>query len=373
MGEQTVLINYTGTKGGGAQYAYEMAKAFIAQNVKTVAVISSINENIEQWRALPLTKLIILDTYTNTKELVTKSIFWKKNYQKKIMGELKDIHIDVVYTPMITFWTKKINQLFPKAKSIVVLHDPKPHSNDKNKKALQLFGETSILKKADAIIVLSNIFIEFVSDKYNKKGKVFQIPHGPLNIYKDSVNKVKTVEYDSKNTNFLFFGTVSKYKGIGVLAEAYKIVCQSEKNVTLTIAGSGDFSEYEMQYKNLPNVQIYNRWILNEEVESFFTGENLIAVLPYLDATQSGVIPVCVSYSVPIIASASGGLIEQLNDYDTGILVEPNNARKLAEEMILLANNPEKRLEMQVQARKNSEKNNWFQATNKVLAIINQV
>lgn len=373
MEEHTVLINYTGTKGGGAQYAFEMAKGFIKHNVKTVAVISSGNENIDQWKELPLNKLVILDTYITSKELITKSVFWNKTYKQKIIEELKEFNIDVVYTPMITFWTKKINQLFPKAKSIVVLHDPKPHSNDKNKKALQLFGETSVLKKAAAIIVLSNIFIDFVTDKYDKKGKVFQIPHGPLNIYKDSLNKVKTVEYDSKKTNFLFFGTISKYKGIGVLAEAYKLVSQSEKNVTLTIAGSGDFSEYLSLYENLPNVQIYNRWILNEEVESFFTGENVIAVLPYLDATQSGVIPVCVSYSVPIIASASGGLIEQLKDYDTGVLVKPNNGRELAKQMISLANDPEKRAAMKKQAEKNSEKNNWTQATKKVLDIINQV
>ncbi|MDN5372949.1 MAG: hypothetical protein PWR19_1995 [Carnobacterium sp.] len=373
MEEHAILINYTGTKGGGAQYAYEMAKGFVTQNVNTIAIISSSNENIKQWRELPLNKLIVLDTYLTSKELITKSILWNKKYKNKILEELKGWEIDVVYTPMITFWTKNINQLFPRAKSIVVLHDPKPHSNDKNKRALQLFGETAVLKKADAIIVLSNIFKDFVAEKYNKVGKVFQIPHGPLNIYKDSLDKVTTVKYDPTKTNFLFFGTISKYKGIGVLAEAYKIVSQTEKNVTLTIAGSGDFTEYESMYQNLPNVQIYNRWILNEEVESFFIGENLIAVLPYLDATQSGVIPVGVSYAVPIIASASGGLIEQLKDYNTGVLVEPNNAIALAEQMITLANNPEKRLEMKEQAEKNSQKNNWTQATKKVLNIINQV
>lgn len=371
--QPTILINYTGTRGGGAQYAYEMAKAFLMINVKTIAIISSTNENIDQWKSLSLEKLIILETYQTTNQLVIKSLGWNKMYKDKILNELKDYKIDVVYVPMITFWSKKINQLFPKAKSIVVLHDPKPHSKDKNKKALQLFGETSILKNADAIIVLSKMFIDYVIEKYNKQERVFQIPHGPLNIYQDIENKIETPHYDSKKTNFLFFGTISKYKGIGVLAEAYRIICQTKNNVSLTIAGSGNFSEYKELFSDLPNVSIYNRWIINEEVESFFKGENIVVILPYLDATQSGVIPICISYAVPIIASETGGLIEQLNDYETGILVQPNNAEELATKMINLADNPEKRKIMKEEAKKNREKNNWHNAANKVLEIVDLV
>ena len=367
--QPTILINYTGTRGGGAQYAYEMAKAFLILNVKTIAIISSTNENIEQWKSLPLEKLIVLETYQTTNQLVVKSLVWNKMYKNKILNELKDYKIDVVYIPMITFWSKKFNQLFPTAKTIVVLHDPKPHSKDKNKKALQLFGETSVLKNADAIIVLSKMFIDYVTEKYNKKGRVFQIPHGPLNIYHDIENKVKTPHYDSKKTNFLFFGTISKYKGIGVLAEAYHMICQSKNNISLTIAGSGNFSEYKEIFSGLPNVSIYNRWIINEEVERFFKGENIVVVLPYLDATQSGVIPICISYAVPIIASETGGLIEQLNDYETGILVQPNNAEELAKKMISLANDPKKRKIMKEEAKKNREKNNWHNAANKILEI----
>lgn len=50
----------------------------------------------------------------------------------------------------------------------------------------------------------------------------------------------------------------------------------------------------------------------DEEVESIFSGENLVAVLPYLDATQSGVVLTAMDYGVPVIATDTGGLSEQI-------------------------------------------------------------
>lgn len=368
--KDVLLINYTGSKGGGAQYTYEMTKSLIALQIPVVAIISSTNENLKQWKSLNLEKLIILDGYTDNKSLISETLVWRKKYAPIIQKDLAEYRITSICVPMITFWTKRINDLFKEATKVVVLHDPQPHSGDINKLALRMFGESSILKNADAIIVLSKLFINYVEKKYDKKNNVFHIPHGPLNIYKDIENKVQTPNYSKDNINFLFFGTISKYKGIGVLAEAYQKVCEKEKNVTLTIAGSGDFSTYKESFSKLKNVFVHNRWIKNEEVESFFTGENVVAVLPYIDATQSGVIPVCISYTVPIIASSSGGLVEQLAEYNTGILVEPNNADELAQEMLGLITNQNRLEEIKKEIKEKAEVNSWASTASKLLTII---
>lgn len=368
--KDVLLINYTGSKGGGAQYTYEMTKALISLQIPVVAIITSTNENLKQWKNLDLEKLIILDGYTDNKSLVSETLAWRKKYAPIIKKDLEEYHVTCICVPMITFWTKRINDLFKTATTVVVLHDPKPHSGDINKFALRLFGEKAILKNADAIIVLSKLFIDYVEEKYDKKDKVFHIPHGPLNIYKNIENKVQTHNYSKDSVNFLFFGTISKYKGIGVLAEAYQKVYKLEKDITLTIAGSGDFSLYKEAFNSVENVFVYNRWIKNEEVESFFKGENIVAVLPYIDATQSGVIPVCISYNVPIIASSSGGLVEQLAEYNTGILVEPNNSDELAQEMLNFITDQNRIKEMKKQIKEKDEVNSWESASNKLLDII---
>lgn len=368
--KKVCLINYTGSKGGGAQYTYELTLGLVNQGVPTVAVISALNEDLNQWKKMKLEKLIILDTYANSRELIINSLWWSK-HRKQIKAELTGYEVTQIIVPMITFWTKRINRLFRDAQKIVALHDPIAHSGDKNKRALQLFGETSILNNADYIIVLSNMFIDFVEQKYNKNGKVIHIPMGTTNIYTDLPNKINTLIYDESKINFLFFGTISKYKGIEVLADAYRMVTEKVQNVTLTIAGSGDFSLYTKAFENLPHVEVHNRWIVNEEVESFFNNETVVAVLPYLDATQSGVIPVCVSYGVPIIASNAGGIMEQLNDYDTGVLIETGNATALADAMLRLVEDTKLRKKQRQSANENAKKFNWNNIAKKFLSLFN--
>lgn len=362
------LINYTGSKGGGAMYTLELTEGLVNQGVPTVAIISSLNEDLEQWKKMKLEKLVVIDTYANPAQLMKNSLWWHKK-RKQIKSELADYEISQIIVPMITFWTKRINQIYKNAQTLVTLHDPIAHSGDKNKRALQLFGETTILNKADYIIVLSSMFIKHVEDKYNKVGKVIHIPMGTTNLYKKLPNKINTAIYNEKNINFLFFGTISQYKGIEVLAKAYRTVTEVEKNVTLTVAGSGDFSKYEESYKDLPNVTVYNRWIRNEEVESFFNNETVIAVLPYLDATQSGVIPLCIAYGIPIVASNSGGIVEQLNEYDTGILFETGDEKELAAAMLQLATSRQLREEHQRKAIDNAKKFNWDVVAEKFISL----
>lgn len=356
--KEVCLINFTGSKGGGAMYTIELTKGLIHQGVPVVAVVSSSNEDLAQWRELELEKLVIIDTYATSVELVKNSLWWRKQ-RNEIKSELKEFKVTGIIVPMITFWTKRINNLFKSAKTVVALHDPIAHSGDKNKKAIQLFGETAVLKRAEYIVVMSSLFIDYTEKKYAKKDKVISIPIGTTNTYKNLPAKIQSVNYDANKTNFLFFGTISHYKGIGVLAEAYRKVTEKNSKVSLTIAGSGDFSKYAEQFSNLPNVDVHNRWIKNEEVESFFNHETVVAVLPYLDATQSGVIPVCIAYANPIIASKTGGIVEQLEQFETGILVEVENADALADAMLHLATNKEARFEHKRTAEENAEKFNW--------------
>ena len=58
-------------------------------------------------------------------------------------------------------------------------------------------------------------------------------------------------------------------------------------------------------------------------------------VLPYIDASQSGVIPLAYSFEKPVIATNVGGLSEQVTE-ETGILVEPNNEAQLIAAMAKL-------------------------------------
>lgn len=93
----------------------------------------------------------------------------------------------------------------------------------------------------------------------------------------------------------------------------------------MTIVGSGDVSAYMNEILLLDDVKLINRWIKDEEVNTFFNHPNLILVLPYIEASQSGVIPIAMAYRVLVIASNTGGLTEQIEHKKTGLLFKTMN------------------------------------------------
>jgi glycosyltransferase involved in cell wall biosynthesis len=71
-------------------------------------------------------------------------------------------------------------------------------------------------------------------------------------------------------------------------------------------------------------------------------------VLPYIEASQSGVIPMAYTYGKPVIATTVGGLPESVVDGCTGYLVPPRDERALAEAILELLNDPSTRHRMGV-------------------------
>lgn len=368
--EDVLLINYTGSKGGGALYALEMARSFIDQDIPCAAVIASHNESLEEWKELPLKKLIIIDTYQSNLSLVTSSLFWNKN-RAAIKDQLSGYNVTAIFVPMLTFWSKRINAVFPQAKTLVVVHDPIPHSGELYYYLQNVFGQQKVIKDAHKVIVLSSNFVSYVEDKYHKKGDVVFLPMGDYDYYDNETEGKEKVVYGDHVVNFIFFGRISKYKGLGELGKAYEKVAAVSDNISLTVAGSGDFTNYEKLYENLPNVNIVNRWIDNDEVKSFFKGKNLIAVLPYRDATQSGVIQICKTFGIPVIASNTGGLKEQLKDYQSAsLLVEPSNHVDLSQKMSEVVLNKEFREDLYQQAKGYESSNNWEDSAVEIKKII---
>ena len=103
------------------------------------------------------------------------------------------------------------------------------------------------------------------------------------------------------------------------------------------IAGAGSIKTFEHE-----NVHLWNYWLTEAEIE-FLLSESSIVIFPYLEASQSGVIPLAVKKNKIILATKVGGLEEQLEGYEKKVLVNPcdeNELIKGIKECIRIAKNP---------------------------------
>lgn len=332
-----VLVNFIALRGDGCRYALEMTMGLAQNGIQVIAVISSNMENIQNWRECKSITCYEVNGYTNINNFIPRLLHFLLIDMRQIRKIKKDAQIGYVYVPIQTFWTVFMEALLGKHRLIYTMHDPIPH------KSFQIMNLSNnyCAKKARILVLLSKRFNNYVEDKFCPK-RVVNLCLGSQAYYtKKALKNRKVVEYDSQKINLVFHGIINEYKGLHVLAEAYKKITMVHEDVTLSIIGSGDFKPYEEEFANLPNVTVVNRWLLDEEVAGVYKGENIIAVLPYLTATQSGVVTLAMQSEVPIIATDCGGLSEQIVDGETGYLVPPGNVDALYEKILYVIDHPE--------------------------------
>lgn len=116
---------------------------------------------------------------------------------------------------------------------------------------------------------------------------------------------------------YLFFGRIDKYKGITNLLNAYK---KSKCPYPLVIAGSGKLTDEELSLcGGCNNVILINRYILDGEMK-WLLKHSMAVCLPYIEATQSGVIPLAYCYEKPVLVSDLAGLTQFVKDTETGYI-----------------------------------------------------
>lgn len=326
--QKKILITFLFKEGAGPIFTLEMARGLVKNNCEVHALLPSKISNRRDWEDETVFKTVtFIDTGTRETAIKTTLGFFLKE-KHVLKKKFKYIHFDYAISTFFHPWASTVLRCFDVRKKIIICHDPIYHSGVG---LLERWMTTRYIKTADDIVVLTRSFIPIVEKNYgyNKK-HIHYMPHGRMSLYRRKTNR--HIE-SSDSVNFLFFGRIEDYKGLHVLAKAYDRLCQSYSNVTLTVAGSGDFDKYKSVFDNIPNVRVENRYIADDEIDDFFSVPNTVVVLPYLDASQSGVIPIALEYSTPIIASDTGGLREQMNDGQFGFFSKAGDADSLMAQM----------------------------------------
>lgn len=333
----------------------ELARA-LAKKIEVRALIAAGVENRAAWESADL-PVYFVPTYHGAASAALSFLDFRRfGYIRHVTaGEAPD----VVHYPMLHPWAPLLNRVaFAGLPKVVTVHDPRPHKGEENWLLTRL--QAMAVRQSDRVIILSESFRDTLVAMGCPADAVDVIPHGEFSYYRRYVKHGKEEATVANNSNkLLFFGRIREYKGLDALLRAFPLVLKEVPDAQLQIVGSGDLAPYRRLLENLPQVQVINRWVADDEVAEFFAQATLL-IVPYIDASQSGVIPIAYSMGVPVIASATGGLKEQVEDGVSGLLVPPGDHVALAGRCVELLRDPALRARLAEGGRRMAEsKMNW--------------
>ena len=199
---------------------------------------------------------------------------------------------------------------------VVLVHDADAHPGDGL--PMQMFLQRRLCARAAGVGALTtHVGVELKRQGVvGPKGKpLLRLSHPPVSY------KLPTLIAE-QGLRLLFFGRLLPYKGLDLLAEALAQLGPST-GMTVRIIGSGPETPTLDALRKLPNVSVENRWIDEEEIGGLLAWSTAL-VLPYREASQSGVAAAALASGRRVLSTRVGGLLEQFINEPRAILCEPN-------------------------------------------------
>lgn len=222
-----------------------------------------------------------------------------------------------------------------KKKFIYTVHDLENHSGEQAKNVLAQKFNHNILKSDSHVIIQNKADYRKVMEEYHEQTDTIHfIPFGQLEIYK----YYDTSRINVQESDVLFFGRISPYKGIEYFIKAVQMLKKDFPKLKAVIAGSGKFYFDTQEIEQDKTFSIINKFIQSDELVALIKASKIV-VCPYTDATQSGVALTAFVFNKPVIATDTGGFRDVIKNGLNGYLVPGKNAEAIYEKAKLLLEN----------------------------------
>ena len=251
---------------------------------------------------------------------------------------------DVVHQVNWHLWMNLVLPAVPGLSLVATAHDVEQHPGDRE--SMMSFQKWQWRRAARVIVHADAIKKLMVARHGIREDKIRVIPMGAFTLYRDWAEDAGR---EHGNT-VLFFGRIWGYKGLRYLIEAEPLISARVPDVRIVIAGQGEpFGPYEAMMVHRDRFEVHNYDIPEEMVPRLFQEASVVA-LPYVEASQSGVAAVAFAFGRPVVATDVGGLPEMIDAGETGLLVPPRDAASLADAIVSLLLDRDKRERMQAKA-----------------------
>ncbi|MFC1969668.1 glycosyltransferase family 4 protein [Chloroflexota bacterium] len=203
-----------------------------------------------------------------------------------------------------------------------------------------------VRKCSDEIIVHGEKLKEQMVKEFNVPAeKVHAIHIGEHEVAQ--FKKYERADLKEDGNLILFFGRIYEYKGLEYLIKAEPLITKEVPDARIIIAGAGeDFKKYEDMMGNRRDRFIVHNYHIPYKEGAELLQRSSVVVLPYIDASQSGVVPTAYGFKKPVVVTDVGSVPEAVEEGKTGFIVPPRDSEALARAVIRLLRDEKLRRQM---------------------------
>lgn len=281
-----------------------------------------------------------------------QSIVDTANYLESRGVTLVNIHIGTTVKQKISYFMALVQYCKETlgTKFVFTLHDVLPWVNDK--KFIQLLDV--FYRQADYLVLGNDREYQKLADNftYNLE-KTTVIRHGIYNLFDNDLYDKRIARYllniPQDKTILLFFGFLKEFKGFEYLIDATKILKKEGENVAVYVASGLKYAPKELVNSMLSRIHqldLNDDFILNlnyldtHDIEAVFKAAD-VSVLPYTNASQSGVLMLSIGFKRPVVISDVFAEKEWI-DKKAGYVAKNRDPKDLAKKIKMLIEDKKK-------------------------------
>ena len=239
----------------------------------------------------------------------------------------------------------------------LTIHDPAPHLGEGSHDTWTQFSRNRLFGGASLVFAHAAVLAEELRVRHQVRAPIEVVPHGFATTPAAGV---------PNDPALLFFGRILPYKGVDTLLEAMPLVWRRMPEVELTVAGENDGGVDLPAVREDSRVTIRDEHVPESGVAALFDCASLL-VLPYRQATQSGVGAIGKQYGRGMVVTAVGGLPEAVTP-QAGRVVPPDDPDALAAAIINIFEQPGETARMAAEAARLGAIEGWDRVAEQTIA-----
>jgi len=340
------------TGGQDRHYAFGLATALTAKNVRVDVIGNDLIDGPEMHHTPGLQfinlygnrrKTGIFAKVKNILGFYLRLLRYASKPEPKIIHILWNYKLELLDRTLLMLYFRILGK-----KTVITVHNVNAGRRDLKDSVINRLTLQFQYRLADQLFVHTQKMRDELLEQFHvAKSAATIIPYGINNAVLDTGLTYQEAKFqlgiESGEKTLLFFGAIKPYKGLEYLVSAFQQISTEHCDYRLIIAGERKkgyenyFSSIQQLIDSHPSrdrIICKIDFIPDDEAEIYFKAAD-VAVLPYTEIFQSGILFMAYAFGLPVIASDVGSFTEDIVEGRTGFVCRRRDSDDLARKVKL--------------------------------------